>query len=63
MAAGNGTRKPNGSHPRIALEIESPFRAVARHFEQMAERADKEGRSRASSDWKLWAAEYAGKKK
>ena len=63
MASGNGAHKPNGSHPRIAFDIESPFQAVARHFEQMAERADKDGRNRAATDWKAWAAEYDGKTK
>ena len=63
MAAGNGTHKPNGSHPRVLLEIESPFRAAARHFEQIAERADRDGRPRASADWRAWAAKYAGTKK
>lgn len=64
MGQGNGVRKTNGgSHPRIAFDIESPFQAVARHFERLAERAGKEGRRDAAIDWNAWAAQYDGKKK
>ncbi|MEX2642064.1 MAG: hypothetical protein WD270_01335 [Acetobacterales bacterium] len=63
MGQGNGVRKTNGAHPRIAMDVESPFQAVARHFERMAERAGKEGRRKAAIDWQSWAAEYEGKKK